>query len=203
MDSLPFFFFLNTFSIVFFYTYLFDFLRVFYNQPHWHNTSTVGIREALGFFQTVGTETRWTSRSWSTLRVLVLLLANSSPASVVLSSSGRRPPSVSSVCHKVQMAEWCCNARLSGGLAGHHSASQPDWPAGSCSLLLRRWLSSTRWSAPQGSWCFQTSMTGGPTLLVFRKLSSGKLLKVYKRIPVQSVHMDLASSLLHFISCRT
>lgn len=47
--------------------------------------------------------------------------------------SSRRPLSVSSVCHKVQMAEWCSDARLSGGLAGHHSGSQPE---GSCSLLL-------------------------------------------------------------------
>lgn len=66
------------------------------------------------------------------------------------SSSERRPLSVSSVCHKVQMAERRCDARLSGGLAGHHSGSQPEWPAGSCSLLLSRWLSSTRISAPRG-----------------------------------------------------
>lgn len=40
-------------------------------------------------------------------------------------------------------------------------SSWPEWPAGSCSLLPRRWLSSSRLSAPQGSRFFQISKTGG------------------------------------------
>lgn len=137
------------------------------------------------------------------LKQFELPLANS-----VFSSSARRPLSAWSVCHEVQMAERRRDARPSGGLDGRPLRTSARVTSGfslassapltqfnqiidAAGVLLLPNLEDMRSDLWKSSGTSKSLSTNHQTLDS----------KVYKMIPVQSLHMYLASNLLHIISC--